>query len=146
MMEVFKKNYVKINKMEFIESFCKEDWTERLAKTQHLKTKYPGRIPVIVDRGNKITPHLQNHKYLVPVEMTEIVNGVQITYPTTMGHLKAIIRKHMPELAPHQALFMFIHQVNIIPSTSASVAQVYDQYQGKDGFLILTCTLEHTFG
>jgi hypothetical protein len=133
--------------MEFIDQFRKEDWTKRLAKAQYLRQKYPGRIPLIVDRGNAMTPKLTDNRFIVPLEMTR-ENDKQITESesVTMGYLMRIIRKHMPSLTPDQGLFMFLYEKNVIPPGNATLSQIYSENQDKDGFIYLMVFVESIFG
>ena len=133
--------------MEFIREFQKDDWTKRLSKSQYLRQKYPGRVPVIVDRSNTQTPNLSNNRFIVPLETTvQNSDGQTITSSMTMGQLLYIIRKHMPTLTPEQSIFMFIHEKNIMPPASATLSQIYTENQSKDGFLLISLSMEHVFG
>ena len=133
--------------MEFINTFRKDDWTKRLSKSQFLRQKYPGRVPVIVDRANLQTPKLSDNRFIVPLETTiQTSNGQDITTSMTMGALLHIIRKHMPTLTPEQSIFMFIHEKNIMPPISATLAQIYTEHQDKSGFLLISVSVETTFG
>lgn len=132
--------------MEFIHTFQKDDWTKRLSKSQYLRQKYPGRVPVIVDRANTQTPKLSDNRFIVPLEISNNINGEAITTAMTMGQLMHIIRKHMPTLTPQQSIFMFLHEKNIMPPASSSLSQIYTENQGTDGFLVLSICMEHVFG
>lgn len=132
--------------MEFIDSFKKDDWTKRLARSQHLRKKYPDRLPFIVDRGNTHTPKLSNNKYLVPREcIINLPDGTSATSPMTVGQFLAIIRKHMPTLTPDKALFLFMED-NTMPPIHLPIVQLYTQYQSNDAFVYVTVTVESTFG
>jgi len=133
--------------MEFIHAFQKDDWTKRLSKSQYLRQKYPGRVPVIVDRSNLQTPKLSDNRFIVPLETTiQSSDGQNTTTSMTMGALLHIIRKHMPTLTPEQSIFMFIHEKNMIPPISATLAHIYTEHQDKSGFLVISVSVESVFG
>lgn len=132
--------------MEFIQEFRRDDWTKRLAKTQYLREKYPGRIPIIVDRGNTTTPKLSDNRFIVPLKSSREEKGEKVTECMTIGQLLHIIRKYMPTLTPEQGLFLFLYEKNILPPGGASLSQVYAEHQDRDGFLYVTVLVENTFG
>ena len=136
--------------MEYIKSFKAEnDWVKRLSKTQYLKTKYPDRIPVIVDRSTPSTPKLTSNRFLIPFHIT-------------MSEFCAVLRRHMPELAPHQALFFFVGAGALCEPSSSSgrndkgsqilcpmsqpMSLIYTTHKDKDNFLYITTGVESTFG
>jgi GABA(A) receptor-associated protein len=132
--------------MEFIQEFRKDDWTKRLAKTQYLREKYPGRVPIIIDRGNTSTPKLTDNRFIVPLETTREEKGEKMNECMTMGKLLHVVRKHMPTLTHEQGLFLFLHEKNVMPPTSSTLSQVYAEHQDRDGFLYITVLVESTFG
>jgi GABA(A) receptor-associated protein len=99
-----------------------------------VRTKYPDRIPVIVNRSTNAStdvPHIDKHKFLVPGDLT-------------MGQLQYVIRKRLT-LTPDKALFLFIN--NAVTPTSSLVSTIYEEYQDKDTmFLYVTYAMENTFG
>jgi hypothetical protein len=133
--------------MEYIKEFEKTEWTKRLAQTQRLRVKHPGRIPMIVDRGNVSTPKPKNHRFLVPLEMEQkIADGTILKSPMTMASFMSELRKNIPTLRPDQSIFIFIYGSNILTPMSAPLSQIYDEHQEKDGFLKIIYTIESTFG
>jgi GABA(A) receptor-associated protein len=132
--------------MEFIDEFKKTEWVNRLAKSQKFRQTYPNRIPVIVDRGNKSTPLLVNNKFIIPLEMQEIVSGEAISRITTVAHFMQILRKYIPELTSEKAIFLFIAGRDVIPQMTQSMSQLYEEYREKCGFLYITYVFESTFG
>lgn len=97
-------------------------------------SKYPDRIPIIVNRAKGAgpeVPFIDKHKFLVPSDLT-------------IGQFQYVIRKRLL-LEPHKALFMFIN--NCVPPTSALVSTIYDECKDHDTlFLYVTYSMENTFG
>jgi GABA(A) receptor-associated protein len=131
--------------MEFIENFRNAiDWTEHLSKSQSLRTKYPDKIPVIVDRANATTPKMNRNKFLVPADLT-------------VGQFLYVIRKHMPALEAHEALFIFVKTFkygkdekctinDTLPTPSSLMSSVYREYQDRSGYVFFSISTESTFG
>jgi GABA(A) receptor-associated protein len=108
----------------------KHSFEERSSESGRIRTKYPDRIPIIVERGQTCKLDIDKKKYLVPHDLT-------------MGQLIFVIRKRM-KLAPEHALFLYVN--GILPPTSALVSFIYDQHKSDDGFLYVNYTEENTFG
>jgi len=99
-----------------------------------VRTKYPDRIPVIVNRSKSAgadVPFIDKHKFLVPSDLT-------------MGQLQYVIRKRLT-LTPDKALFLFVD--NAATPTSSLVSTIYEEHKDKDTqFLYVTYAMENTFG
>jgi hypothetical protein len=95
-----------------------------------LLTKYPDRIPVFIKKGNKETPDIDRHKYLVPKD---------ITFST----FTCIIRKRI-KLTQDQAIFIMVN--NILVNQSEIMSSIYKKYKSQNGSLELTYSTESTFG
>ena len=103
----------------------------RLAESKRIKEKFPGRIPVIVERGPRSSvPVIDKNKFLVPSDLT-------------VGQFIFIIRKRLT-LSPETALFLYIN--NTLPTTSSLMRELYSKHQDIDGFLYVQYTGENTFG
>ena len=104
----------------------------RLQQAENIIRKYPGRIPIIVERYNKddTIPLINKRKYLVPTCLT-------------VGQFLYVIRKRI-KLPPEKALFVFIN--GIIPSTSELLGVIYENHKDKDQFLYIEYSGENTFG
>lgn len=114
------------------ESF-KESYSLEARKNEAVRIaeKYPNRIPVIVERAKKSDiPELDKRKYLVPTSMT-------------IGQFTYIIRKHI-ELSSEEGIFLFVN--NVLPSTSARIGTIYDEYKDIDNFLYFSVDRESVFG
>ena len=102
-------------------------------EADQILSRYPDKIPVILDRITKSIqiPELDKRKYLVPCDQT-------------MGQFLYFIRKRM-QLSPDKALFMFVR--NCIVCNTDSIAKVYAEYHDtEDRFLYITYGSENTFG
>lgn len=114
---------------------------ERKKQAQTIKTRYPTRIPVIVDRAKKSDPLLDKFKFLVPADLSLS----QFTY---------VVRKRLGKgaLSQYEALFWYSFQdgdnnnKGQILCMSDLVANLYDQYKDDSGFLTLIYSKESTFG
>jgi GABA(A) receptor-associated protein len=104
----------------------------RLAEARRIQEKFPGRIPVIVERSatTKSVPLIDKQKYLVPSDMT-------------LGQFIYVIRTRM-RLGSDQALFCFIR--NSLPTASSLMKELYASYKDEDGFVYVTYCGENTFG
>jgi len=100
-------------------------------KIQNIKSKYPNRVPVIVNKSKKSNaPDIDKNKYLVPTDLT-------------LGQFIYVIRKRM-KISPEQAIFVFCKDT--LPPTSMIMEELYNGYKNADEFLELTYNIENTFG
>lgn len=113
-------------------SFKKTNTLEkRMAESKKILDKYPDRIPIIVEKGDgKNLPEIDKKKYLVPSDLT-------------MGQFLYVIRKRI-KLEPTKGLYIFID--NILPATSQTVGNIYNEKKDPDGFLYIVYQSENTFG
>jgi GABA(A) receptor-associated protein len=106
----------------------------RKEEAQRIFTKFPGRIPIIVERAasaTKTMPLIDKQKFLVPADLT-------------LGQFTFVIRKRI-ELSSDKALFLFIN--NTLPTTGSLIREIYaHHYDQEDGFLYVTYCGENTFG
>ena len=115
---------------EFQKKFTFE---ERVKESNKIRTKYPDRVPIILERSTSCRssiPDIDKHKFLVPRDIT-------------VGQFLFVIRKRI-KLDSKAALFIFID--NKIPSTSSLIGSIYDTDKNKDLFLYVTYSGENTFG
>lgn len=109
----------------------KSSFDNRLKESNKILTKYPDRIPIIVERVKKSDlPIIDKSKYLVPKDMT-------------VSQFFFIIRKRI-KLNQSQALFMTVN--GSLLSTNDTIGDVYNNYKNKDNFLYMLYTGENTFG
>lgn len=117
-----------MSKPTFKETYSFEKRKEESAK---VRTKYPNRFPVIVEKQPTATLNdIDKSKFLVPGDLT-------------MGQFIHIIRKRV-ELKAHEAIFVFVN--NTIPCSSSTIAQIYENSKDEDGFLYILYANENTFG
>ena len=107
------------------------DLENRISESKKIILKYPGRIPVIVERSyNCELPDISKKKYLVPKDLT-------------MSQFIYIIRKRI-EIDASKSLFIMVNN-HLVPSAK-SMGIIYEDDHDDDGFLYMTYTSENTFG
>lgn len=106
----------------------------RIQECSRIIEKFPGRIPLIVERASRKTdtvPLIDKNKFLVPGDLT-------------LGQFIFVIRKRIT-LSSDQALFVFVG--NTLPTTGCLMRELYLQYRDpEDGFLYVKYCGENTFG
>lgn len=104
---------------------------KRRQEAVNVKEKYPGLIPVIVEKqvGSNI-PSIDKRKFLVPFDFT-------------IAQFLHIIRKRI-NISSEQALFIFVN--NTLPPNSSQIYQVYSKHKEEDQFLYIMYSGENTFG
>lgn len=107
----------------------------RKRESNRILTTHVDKVPVIISKASKICPKsvLDRNKFIVPNDLT-------------VGQFLFVIRRHLPELKPHEGLFLYLESTNDIPATSDSMKIVYDKYMDEDGFLYIKITGESIFG
>ncbi|XP_063800276.1 microtubule-associated proteins 1A/1B light chain 3C-like [Pseudophryne corroboree] len=105
----------------------------RIHEVNRVKSKFPSKIPVIVERSNreKLLPQLQKIKFLVPPE-------------TTMGQFVNMIRCRL-SLSPARALCVLVSDRQLT-SLSLTMQEVYTAHRDQDGFLYMTYMSHEVFG
>jgi GABA(A) receptor-associated protein len=105
---------------------------ERTAESRKILEKFPGRIPIIVERAlkDRSTPLIDKNKFLCPGDLT-------------IGQFLFIIRNRI-KLPSEKALFVFIN--DSLPPTNTLIKQVYHQFRQEDGFLYMAYCGESVFG
>lgn len=104
----------------------------RLEESRRIKERFPGRVPVIVQRAAKSVdvPLIDKAKFLVPGDLT-------------VSQFVFVIRKRLA-LSSEQALFLFIGST--LPTTGTLLRELYAQFADADGFLYCSYSGESTFG
>ena len=121
-------NPKKLNVGEFK---SKHSFENRCKEAKNIISKYPERIPVIVEKQeNSDVVDIDKNKFLVPCDLT-------------VGQFVYVIRKRM-KLPPERAIFIFIN--NQIPMQSTLRSSMYDESKDLDGFLYVKYAGENTFG
>ena len=104
---------------------------KRATESINIMSKYPDRLPVIVEKHHTCTlPNIDKCKYLVPKDLT-------------MGQFIYVIRKRI-KLEPSQSLFISVKH-SMVPS-SKTLFDIYNSNKDEDGFLYIVYTNENTFG
>jgi GABA(A) receptor-associated protein len=104
----------------------------RLEESRRIRDKFPGRVPVIVERGQRSlsVPSIDKQKFLVPGDLS-------------VSQFIFVIRKRL-NLSSEQALFLFIG--NTLPTTGMLIRELHASYADADGFLYATYCGENVFG
>lgn len=102
---------------------------DRQKECQRMKTRYPDRIPCIVETRVNF-PSIDKNKYLVPPDLT-------------VGQFMSILRKRV-KMEPSTAMFLFVN--NTMPAGTHTIEQVHKNHAADDGFLYIEVSGEDTFG
>ncbi|TNN49776.1 Microtubule-associated proteins 1A/1B light chain 3C [Liparis tanakae] len=98
-----------------------------------IRTKFPNKLPVIVERyvREKTLPLLDKTKFLVPFELT-------------LGQFLCLLRNKF-SLESTQALFLLVAERSM-SCMSSSMGEVYSHHSDTDGFLYITYASQEVFG
>jgi GABA(A) receptor-associated protein len=129
-VERFFNDNLKPKPLSFRDKFS---FKKRLDESTRIMEKYPDRVPIICEKwGNDSEiPDIDRKKYLVPMDLS-------------IANFMYVIRKRL-KVSPDKGIYLFIND-NIMPTTSALIAQYYEQYKDDDGFLYVAYSGESTFG
>ena len=90
---------------------------KRKQESTNISKKYPGRIPIIVQKHRDcILPEVDKCKYLVPKDMS-------------MGQFLFVIRKRI-KLEPSHALFITINCK--LPTASKTIGEIYSEEKDEE--------------
>ncbi|KZT50707.1 autophagy-related protein 8 [Calocera cornea HHB12733] len=110
----------------------KKTFDERKAMADHLKEKYPDKVPIICDNANKTdAPISGKNKFIVPNDFT-------------VGQFIYKVLRERIKLSRGEALFIFVN--GVVPPANESLSAIYKEHRDNDGFLYITYSLEATFG
>ena len=109
-----------------------KELSERLKEAQRVLSKYPGRIPLIVECEERSIEKLGFN-----------MRKLLISGDKTMGQLMSVLRKQV-NISPSQGVFMLINKT--LPVNTATVQQVYDEHKAPDNLLYVTLCRLATFG
>ncbi|KAL4237535.1 Microtubule-associated proteins 1A/1B light chain 3C [Mactra antiquata] len=111
----------------------RKSFATRKEEVAGIRSKFPSKVPVIVERYYKEQnlPVLDKTKFLVPEELS-------------MSQFATIIRNRM-SLNANQAFYLIINNKSI-SSMSVSLAEVYRDDRDEDGFLYMTYASQEMFG
>ncbi|XP_023940226.1 uncharacterized protein LOC112047357 [Bicyclus anynana] len=111
----------------------KKPFFTRKEEVLAIKSKFPTKIPLIVERYHKERnlPTLDKTKFLVPEDIT-------------MSQFLVIIRNRI-RIKSNQALYLIINNRSML-SMSLTMAQAYELFGDEDGFLYITYASQEVFG
>ncbi len=115
-------------------SFRKANTFEKRAlESSRIRVKYPDRVPVICRRSKscKDLDELKKEKYLVPKEKT-------------IGEFLHILRQKI-KIHSDKAFFVMV-EGRVLPGTSETFGNIYNDHKNDDGFLYIEYHGENTFG
>ncbi len=97
---------------------------KRIKESKYLIEKYPGKIPVIVEKSDRLNiPDISKHKYL-------------FNRNVKFGSVMVKIRKILGVSSSTEVYFSVNN--NIIPKTYYIMNDIYEKYKDKDKYLYLT--------
>ena len=140
----------------------------RLDEAQRIKSKFPGRVPIIVERANKSDlPVIDKNKFLVPGDLTvsQFVFVVRkrlalspeqslcvlalalLSRNARAFCVRLVLRapprpRHRPPLRLRRFLFVS----GSLPTTGTLLRELYANFADPDGFLYALYAAENTFG
>ena len=116
--------------MTFKQSF---DFTSRRDESRRICAKYPGRVPVVVERSRSSVslPQIDKPKFLAPNELT-------------VGQFLFVVKKRL-QCSSEQAMYLLANDTTLM-NASSSMCTVFEQYRDEDGFLYVAYAIENTFG
>ena len=93
--------------------------------------KHPDRVPVIVEKvtGARIAD-LDRKKYLVPGDLT-------------VAQFMHVLRQRI-QLRATESIYLMVDGIS--PTTSSTMAVIYDQHRDDDGFLYMAYSGENSMG
>lgn len=105
---------------------------QRISESTKIRQKFPGRVPVIVERSQRSEsiPMIDKEKFLVPGDLT-------------VGQFIFVVRKRL-SLPSETALFIFVN--GTLPTTGTFLRELYETLRDSDGFLYANYAGENTFG
>lgn len=111
----------------------RRSFEERKREVDKISSKFPGKIPVVVERYQRemSLPAMDKSKFLVPQDLT-------------MMDFAVIIKNRLQ--VPTYRAFYFIVNNQSMPSTSRTIAEIYREQRDEDGFLYMTYASQEMFG
>ena len=111
----------------------RRSFASRKDEVASIRTKFPNKVPVIVERYHreKDLPILDKTKFLVPEELT-------------LSQFATIIRNRMG-LSSTQAFYLLVNNKSMA-SMATTMSQIYEQEQDDDGFLYMVYASQEFFG
>tara|TARA_B100000575_G_C22747031_1_gene446115 strand:- start:37 stop:393 length:357 start_codon:yes stop_codon:yes gene_type:complete len=110
-----------------------KSFEERKKETTEILTKYPDRIPCILEKSNinsNQLPTIDKSKFLIPGDLR-------------MSQFMFVIRKRI-NIKPDQAIFIFCNGQILL--NHLELSDIYAKYKSEDNYLYLQYSGESTFG
>lgn len=105
---------------------------KRIAEVQKITTRWPGRIPVILEKArNSALEEFEKSKFLCPSDYT-------------VQQFLSCLRKKI-KMSRDKALFVFINGKELV-SGDSPMAQVYESKKDEDGFLYMIYSEQEVLG
>ncbi len=120
-----------IQDVKYIESISFE---ARKKRSNSLLSKYPDKIPVILEKSSK-------DKYLPKVDKNKLLVAHNMTVATIIQLLKTHIK-----IDEKTSIYIMVSNNNVMLSGSQSISDIYKNHQSNDGFLYLEYCTENVFG
>lgn len=111
----------------------KRSFEERKKETDEILSKYPDRIPCILEKSSISSnelPNIDKQKFLVPGDLT-------------MSQFMFVIRKRI-KIKPEQAIFLFCNGEILL--NQSQIKDIYNKYKKTDNYIYLEYSGESTFG
>ena len=111
----------------------KYEFEARKIECNRIQSKYPDRIPIIIEkhRNCKNLDNIDKNKYLVPNDLT-------------VGQFIYSIRRRI-NISSDKAIYIFTESGKI-PATNSFLSVIYENEKDDDGFLYFKYSGESTFG
>lgn len=105
----------------------------RKSLSQQLRNDHIGTLPIIVERSNheKYLPKIKNRRFLAPEVMT-------------LASFFYVIQSRL-SLSPEQSVCLY-SGFNLLGNRNMTMADVYNKFSDKDGFLYIQYRSEDPFG
>ena len=113
---------------EYITDFRRQKLEERIQISQKIISKYPQRVPIIVDCKKELK--LDKNKYIVPNDLT-------------VGQFMYILKKRI-NINHEQSIFLLCNNQLVI--NTELINNLFNRQKDYDGFLYIIISLENTFG
>lgn len=115
----------------FSETFRREhDLARRQERSARLKSKYEGRVPIILDAPDDL--NLDTHKFIVNADMT-------------VSQFLQQLRKDAC-VPPTQSLYLIVTSSATAPPLSQTIRNLAGEHGAEDGFTYLTAKQDNVFG
>ena len=119
---------------KFMKNHRKINFEERLYMTSYLRSKFPDKIPVIIDKLTNESPNITKNKFLANKD-------------DPLYFFQTNIRQYV-SINQNEAIFLFLvnEHYQEIPVMTTLMKELYKKYKHDDGFLYIGYCVENTFG